>query len=191
MIPHNRGFLTTGRAFMLGASVLWCAAILLQLSLWPTFEWKRYQIREAVRGSILATLPPGELTTLSFTPEQFAGLTSMDDGREILLDGIVYDIVRMTEDHDGSIQVQAYRDDDETAELIDLDRLTGLLQGEDEDDQEQRVVTVGSWAPFHEWSTTISFRLSASARVFGLTCGMPIDRVIDVEPAPPRKTWIS
>lgn len=176
---------------MLGASGLWCAAILLQLSLWPAFEWKRYQVREAVRETILAALPPAALTSFFFSSEEFTRLVSMGEDREIRLDGIAYDIVHTMKVPGDSIQVMAYRDDAETADLIGFDALVGLLQGEDEDGQERRVLTVASWAPYHEWSTTMSFRSSASARVFGLTSCRPIDRVIDVEPGPPRKTRFS
>lgn len=175
-----------GRASIMGAALLWCAAIMLQLSIWPTFEWKRYQVRETVHRKVLATLPPTALTTLSFSSEAFARLTLMDDGREIMLEGIAYDIVRTTEGHGGSIQVQVYRDDEETAELMDLDRLVALLQGEDDEDQEQRVRTVASWAPYHEWATVRHFQLSATARTFSLDACRPIDRVSDVEPGPPR-----
>jgi hypothetical protein len=176
------------RLSLLGGAGLVLFAVLVQLSVGPVHLVERTSIREDMKARLMAGLPHSELTVFHLTGAEFTNIDFEDDGREMEVDGVMYDIVRIHRGSANGVVVEAARDDAETKLMADLDRLVqGQLAG-DTRGQEQRAQLVSAWCAFHEAIGRTSLRLpppkeltyAASSECTGRTIGA-------IDPGPPRR----
>lgn len=180
---HQRRRSLWGIGLITGISAL-LVAMGLQLSIWPSFELERNAIRSAMRWSILRGVDPSALEMLRFTTTEYAQLRFEDEGKEVRVDGHIYDIVHTTSAA-GTVIIHAVRDEAETALLADLDRR--VQQAQDDQGHCHRRMLIAAWAGFHEGPVERTIAITAQLRHFpdrsvaeGRTLG-------SIEPGPPRK----
>lgn len=171
----------------LGACAL-LAAVVLQLSIWPVFEMQRRAIRSEMKWKLLRGVPESDLLTFRFTAAKVEELEFKDGGKEVVIGGVMHDIVRRTIGPDGIIALHVVRDEAETALLAGLDRRVRGIQEGDERGQQQRRVLVSMWPGFHEHAEPkVIFRRSTGRRyppVIATAGGIRQG----IEPGPPRRS---
>lgn len=162
-------------------------ALLLQLSIWPVFEFQRMSIRSEMKWKLLRGVPESDLLTFHFNPEAYADLEFEDGGKEVELDGAMHDIVRTERQANGDLVIHVVRDDAETALLAGLDQRVRRLQEGDASGQEQRRVITTSWPGFHDSVRSKTFVLKVFDRHFPEGT-MGTGRTAEAaDPGPPRR----
>ncbi len=166
MTVSRKALPTLARIAMLAGISAFVVALVLQLSIWPSFECQRYMIRSEMKSRLLRCVPQEDLVVFRFTPAEYADLDFEDGGRELELNGAMHDIVRTVCDADGMILVQVVRDEAETALLASLDKRVRKVQEADTRGHQQRRVLASMWAGFHEAVPVTIFRLPGTERIF-------------------------
>lgn len=163
-------------------------AVLVQLSVGPVHLLERAGIRGDMKARLMAGLPQCRLTILHLSEAEFNGIYFEDDGREMEVDGVMYDIVRIHRESTNEIAVEAVRDDAETELMADLDRLVqGQLAG-DTRGQEQRAQLVSGWCVFHEAIGRTALVLPSPTELAYAVSRACSGRTIGaIDPGPPRR----
>ncbi len=173
---------------LLTGATLVLFAVLVQLSVGPVHLFERASIRKEMKQRLMVGLPSSELTIFRLTGTEFKDIDLEDDGREMEVDGLMYDIVRLQWEPDGIVVVEAVRDDAETQLMADLERLVqGQLVG-DTRGQKQRVQLVSAWCTYHEAIGPNRFWLPSPKELGYAEVGMCTGRTIGaIDPGPPRR----
>lgn len=176
------------RLSLLVGSGLVLFALLVQLSVGPMHLFERANIRGDMKERLMVGLPESELTIMHFTEAEFTSIDLEDDDREMEVDGVMYDIVRIHRESAGGIVVEAAKDDAETKLMAELDLLVqGQLAG-DIRGQEQRALLVSAWCTFHETIGRTSLVVPSPTERAYAASGACTGRTIGaIDPGPPRR----
>ena len=164
-------------------------AMVAQLSVWPVHSVQRRAIRHEMKDRILAGLPESALTRFRLCQAEYDAVDFVDGGRELRSEGVMYDIVRIYENAQGLIVIEAARDDKETELMADLGRLVQQRVDGDEQGQAQRQSVIGSWAPF--CGAVVPLRVQAPPvieRWFGSSDPFTGRSATPIDPGPPRRS---
>lgn len=101
-----------------------------------------------MKARILGGLPDDQLTTLHVPAHELGSITWLDGGREVLLNGSLFDIVSVKRTGDGSVEIKAVRDDQEVHVLAELDRDMRLRLGQDAKGKELGTRIISGWAAY-------------------------------------------
>lgn len=191
--PHLRGMNglpvaeRLKRLPLLAGAGLVLLALLAQLSVGPLHLFERFSIREEMKHRLMTGLPKSELSVFHFSQADLEDIDFEDEGREMEVGGMMYDIVRTCATVDGGIVIEAVRDNAETKLMADLDRVVQGHLAADTKGQEQRSRIVAAWANYHEVIGRSSLRPPSSNELgfarfrghMGRTTGA-------IDPGPPR-----
>jgi hypothetical protein len=162
-------------------------ALLAQLSVGPMHLFERFSIREEMKHRLMTGLPQSEWTVFHFSQADLEDLDFEDDGHEMEIGGMMYDIIRTGQEADGGIVIEAVRDDAETKLMADLDRLVRGHLAADTKGQEQRSRIIGAWVTYHETIGGTSLRPPSSKELGFARFGGHMGRTIGaIDPGPPR-----
>lgn len=162
-------------------------SMLAQLAVWPLHVVRQHRLREDMERRILSGLPETELTCLAMSERDLAAVDLRDGGRELYLDGVVYDIIDV-ERSAGKVFIKAVRDDPETRLNQDLDRLVRAEAEGEQGEHDDEARALGTWAPYYERTGRIAFIQAPELERFFLTMGTNSGRDNgSIEPGPPRK----
>lgn len=142
-------------ALLLGAAAIF-VSILGQLGVGPVYLFRQFELREAMERRILKGLPDEALSFLRFSETEFEEVALYDEGHELELGDVMYDIVSV-EHRAGMVVVKAMRDGDETRLNAELDRLAHHHMTEDQRGKRQRMSILSSWAPYCEGFAGVVF----------------------------------
>lgn len=163
------------------------ASVLLQLSIWPSFEVQRRAIRSEMKWKLLRGVPENDLLTFRFTAKELAELDFEDGGKEVVIGGAMHDIVRRTTEAGGIVVLHVIRDEAETALLAGLDRKVRGVQEHDERGQQQRRALVSMWPGFHENARPDMIFRRPTDRIFPEMVEAAGRAPGAVDPGPPRR----
>lgn len=158
--------------------------MLSPFSIWPVHNVQRLEARGRMVERLSTGTPTQDLGTFRFPPVEFTRSGLKDDVEEFEMDGVLYDVVDMVRETDGTMLVRAVRDDGETALLVTLDRLIRRFQDEREQDDERSEEP--SWNPFHEHLSLPVTVACATERMFPVLVSGVRGMVGGVEHGPPR-----
>lgn len=174
-------------ALLLGAAVIF-VSMLAQLGVGPVYLFRQFELREAMERRILKGLPDEALSVLRFTAAEFEQVALYDEGQELELGDVMYDIVSV-EHSDGEVVVKAVRDGDETRLNAELDRMAHHHMAADQRGKRQRMSIVSSWAPYCEGLTSIALAPRPVAK--WLFNGLPAFEGRDRGPIDPGPPWVA
>jgi hypothetical protein len=171
----------------LPVAVLLLASVFAQLGIWPAHVLQRWMIREGMEQRLVAGLPDSALTTLHFSVQEWACADFADEGKEVVVAGVQYDIARVIVE-DSGVSCMALRDDEETQLVQELDRLLRNVDVADTQGRSQRARSVELWAPFCEAQGSVSIPNGAhvTMRCFSEQITVTGRTPEAVDPGPPR-----
>ena len=111
-------------------ALLLLAVLVMQSVQLGLFEVRRQAVRKEMKQRIREGLPAHELVRFAFTRGAYEALEKEDGGRELWVDGHIYDVVRSTTDADGTVRIEAVDDRDEARLMAGLKEL--IEQGMDQ-----------------------------------------------------------
>lgn len=111
-------------------ALLLLAVLVLQSVHLGLFEVRRHLVRKEMKQRIRLGLPQHELVRFSFSQQAYEALEKEDGGRELWVDGHIYDVVRSMTDADGTMHIEAVDDREEARLMAGLKEL--VKQGMDQ-----------------------------------------------------------
>jgi hypothetical protein len=125
-----------------GRTTIWSLGLLLSLLLpylgtggW--LQWRRHQLKEAVKVQLLEGLPAAELVHFTFLPDELDQL-AWEHEREFVYQDQWFDVVRQ-ETRGDTLHLWCWLDQAETALERQLSQLVDRALGHDEQGQDRRV----------------------------------------------------
>ncbi len=175
-----------GTAVIAGAMLL-LASMCVQWSFGPAYLVRLHQVREEMKASILSGLSEDEITTLHFPMSEVERIAWKDGGREVRVEGDLFDVVRVKWRSDGSVFITAVRDDKEGHVLAELDSHVRLHLGQDARGKERGVRIISAWADFCVQLTRLSIPAPPAAdRSYVDQVRQLQGNHVEVDPEPPR-----